>query len=62
MDRDLIEQKLQEIQELTRKLINDAYICGYKDGYFECTYHKGMAATETYLTPKEETKIISLRL
>ena len=50
MDRELIENKLQEIQEETRKLINDAYICGYKDGYLECTCHKGMAMNESSKT------------
>lgn len=43
MDRELIEQKLREIQEETRKLIDDAYVCGYKDGYMECTFHKSLA-------------------
>lgn len=44
MNRELIEQKLREIQEETRKLIDDAYVCGYKDGYMECTFHKSLAA------------------
>ena len=41
MDKELIEQTLQAIHEETRKLINDAYICGYKDGYLECVNQKG---------------------
>ena len=36
MDRDAIEKELEIIMERTRKLINDAYVCGYKDGYCEC--------------------------
>ena len=60
MDRELIELKLAEIQDQTRKLIDEAYISGYKDGYFECMNHKGMAMTGAYLIPKEEPKRISL--
>ena len=60
MDRDLVEQKLTEIQNQTMKLIDEAYISGYKDGYFECMNHKGMAMTGAYLIPKEEPKRISL--
>ena len=61
MDREIIEQRLLKIQEETRQLIDDAYICGYKDGYFECTCHKGMAMTGVYLSsPKEEFKTINL--
>ena len=48
MDKELIEQKLQEIHEETRKLIDEAYVCGYKDGYMECTFHKGLIKTGTY--------------
>jgi len=40
MDKDQIEKELDEIVERTRKLIDDAYVCGYKDGYFECMIHK----------------------
>lgn len=46
MDREFIEQRLLKIQEKTRKLIDDAYVCGYKDGYLECTCHKGLAMNE----------------
>ena len=55
MDRELIEQKLQEIHEETRKLIDDAYVCGYKDGYMECTLHKGLVKTNAYETQKMAT-------
>ena len=54
MDRELIEEKLRQIQEETRKLIDDAYICGYQDGYLECTSHKGLAMTGAYLEYLEE--------
>ena len=47
MDRELIEKKIRDIQEEIRKLIDDAYICGYKDGYLECTCHKGMVMNES---------------
>lgn len=60
MDRGILEQRLLKIQEETRQLIDDAYICGYKDGYFECTCHKGMAMTGAYLLPKEEFKTINM--
>lgn len=52
MDRESIEQRLQEIHEETRKLIDEAYVCGYKDGYMECTFHKGLAKTGAYESQK----------
>ena len=58
MDRELIEQKIQEIQEGIRKLIDDAYVCGYKDGYMECTLHKGLAkSSDVYEMQKPVTTI-----
>lgn len=40
MNREQIEDELDEIMNKTRKLIEDAYICGYRDGYIECITHK----------------------
>ena len=54
MDREAIERELKNIIEHTRKLIDDAYICGYQDGYLECTSHKGLAMTGAYLEYLEE--------
>ena len=40
MDKEQIENELSKMFEKTRKLIDDAYVCGYKDGYYECMIHK----------------------
>ena len=40
MDREQIEKEFSEIIEKTKGLIDSAYVCGYRDGYFECMIHK----------------------
>ena len=40
MDKEQIEKELNEMFGKTKKLIDDAYVCGYKDGYYECMIHK----------------------
>lgn len=40
MNREKIEEELARLQEETRKLIDEAYMCGYKDGYVECVNSK----------------------
>ena len=40
MNKDQIEEILNELSDSTRKLIDDAYVCGYKDGYLECIANK----------------------
>jgi len=46
MDKEQLEREFDEILKRTRKLIDDAYVCGYKDGYFECIVHKHKATEE----------------
>lgn len=36
MDREVIEKEINDISESIRKLIDEAYMCGYKDGYCGC--------------------------
>ena len=47
MDRNTNEKELESILERTRKLIDDAYMCGYKDGYCECIRTKNKVKSET---------------
>ena len=56
MDRELVEENLSKVFEETRKIINDAYVAGYKDGYFECMMHKHMSE-EIESRPQEKTQL-----
>ena len=40
MDKNQIEEELNRMIKRTKDLIDEAYICGYKDGYYECMIHK----------------------
>ena len=46
MDKGQIEKELNDLFEKTKKLVDDAYICGYRDGYYECMIHKYRAKEE----------------
>ena len=46
MDREQVERELSETFSNIKKIIDDAYVSGYKDGYFECMVHKHNAFDE----------------
>ena len=46
MDKEQIEKELNDICDKTKKIIDDAYVRGYRDGYFECMLHKYAAKQE----------------
>ena len=54
MGRGEIEKELNSLFEKTKKLVDDAYVKGYKDGYFECIVHKYASKQEM---PEIEDKV-----
>ena len=46
MNKTEIEEELNSIFKNIKNIIDNAYICGYRDGYYECMFHKYRAIEE----------------
>ena len=58
MDREQIEEEFNKIFDRAKKLVDDAYVRGYRDGYFECMIHKYAAKQdEPEITDKVQVSV-----